>query len=181
MAAVKVKAKSTAKKAKKSVAAKKPVRTTVAKKTAAKKTAAKPKAKRAAKSVNVAAKAESKVTSLFADFQDKAEQARATGKKAGLAYLGMYGTAYDFAKEQYQKAVEAQESRIDSLVKRGEAVQGSAKTRMDDIELPKMGTEAMKEMLQKRVDEAKDRAEDVADNAAAKFEELKGKIIPASA
>ena len=109
MAAAKVKAKSTAKKAKKSVAAKKPVRKTVAKKTAAKKTAAKPKAKRAAKSVNVAAKAESKVTSLFADFQDKAEQARATGKKAGLAYLGMYGTAYDFAKEQYQKAVEAQE------------------------------------------------------------------------
>lgn len=185
-----VKAKSKASKAKKAVASKKPV----ARKKVAKKVAAKPARKRAAKkpAAKVVAKSESRVAELLADFRAKAtqtaEQAQATGKKAGLAYLGMYGTAYDFAKDQYAKAVDAREARIASFVKRGEAVQDEAKAALEGIELPKsvrdmkeLDADAVKDMIKARVEDAKSRADEMGDMASAKFEELKGRVMPASA
>ena len=192
-----VKAKSKASKAKKAVASKKPV----ARKKVAKKVAAKPARKRAAKkpaakAAKVVAKNESRVAELLADFRaqmvqkasQSAEQAQATGKKAGLAYLGMYGTAYDFAKDQYAKAVDAREARIASFVKRGEAVQDEAKAALEGIELPKsvrdmkeLDADAVKDMIKARVEDAKSRADEMGDMASAKFEELKGRVMPASA
>lgn len=185
-----VKAKSKASKAKKAVASKKPV----ARKKVAKKVAAKPARKRAAKkpaakaAAKVVAKNESRVAELLGDFRAKAEQARATGKKAGLAYLGMYGAAYDFAKDQYAKASDAREARIASFVKRGEAVQDDAMAALDGIELPKsvrdmkeLDADAVKDMIKARVEDAKSRADEMGDIASARFEELKGRVMPASA
>lgn len=207
MAAAKKVATKTAKKpatktsiAKKSTAKRAPAKRTAAKKTlASKKTAASKKVaatRKSAKAKQTAA--ESKVNDLFDNFQDKAEQAKSNGKKAGLAYLGLYGKAYDFAKEQYAKAVSERESRFEALVKRGESVQHKAQSRIDDIELPEfeMPSVSMSDMTAKNakkviqdgvdkvkqgVESAKEKTEEFVEVASAGFEELKDRVSPAKA
>lgn len=192
------KVKTTAKKASKAVAKKASAKKAVVKKTATKKSpvrkvVAKKTAKPRKAAAKVEAKVESKAAELFADFQAKAEQAAVVGKKAGLAYLGMYGKAYDFAKDQYAKAVEAQEANFAALVKRGEVVQDDAKARIDDFdlpefELPAMDAESVKGRMKARVtaiksqvETAKDKTEELVDVATTKLDELKDKMMPTSA
>ncbi len=164
------------------------------------KTARKTVAKKTAKINAKSAQTESKAAELLADFQAKAEQARQAGAKAGLAYLGMYGKAYDFAKDQYEKALsaqakafEVQESRFQELVKRGEKVRGSAQARMDDLDLPSfdmadMDADSIKDLVKSGVNEVKsqvetvkDKTDDMVEVATAKFDELKDKMMPAAA
>ncbi len=163
--------------AKKTTAKKTPAKRKPAakKKPVARKTKAKATAKKAAK------KAESPVAELFDKFQERAEQARENGKKAGLAYIGMYGAAFDFAKSQYEKAVDANEGRFDEWVKRGEVVQKDAKARIDDMELPEFDADKMSESVKQRIESMKEQAEEMFDSANSRFEELRERMAPGKA
>ena len=168
---------------------------TAAKKSTAKKTPAKRKpaakkkpvarkkavSKTKATAKKTAKKADNNVSELFDKFQERAEQARENGKKAGLAYLGMYGAAFDFAKEQYQKAVDANEGRFDEWVKRGEVVQKDAKARIEDLELPEFDADKMSESVKQRIESLKEQAEEMMDTAQDRIEELRERVAPSKA
>jgi len=170
------------------------------KKPAAKKSAAakKPVAeKKVAKAVAKVAVEEktSRITELFANFKDKAGQSRESGKKAGLAYLGVYGKAYDFARAQYEKAQQAQSERFEDLVVRGGQLQEQADSKIKSLDLPEFDlssldaeslkarvqeqVEAARARVETRVESARDAAESAAEVASEKFDEFKARILPA--
>jgi hypothetical protein len=102
------------------------------------------------------------------DFATRAQEA---GRNAFLASLGFYGKAFDQAQDQFssmQDQLEERRKKADKmykeLVKRGKKVEKKAKSRFDDIELPKLELNSLtdRKKLEKRLDKAK-----------ARFEELK--------
>ena len=123
----------------------------------------KPVAKRKAATRKPAAKKSS------VEFADRAQEA---GRNAFLAGLGFYGKAYDQAQEQFsnlQDQLEDRRKKADKLykelVKRGKKVEKDAKGALED--LPKLELDSLtdRKKLDKRLDKAK-----------ARFEELKESV-----
>ena len=128
-------------------------------------TAKKPAAKRRPASQKAAS---SKTTT---DFSARAQEA---GRKAFLAGLGFYGKAFDQAQEQFdslQGRLEERRKKADKLyrelVKRGEKVEKKAKSRIDDIELPKLELESLTD---------RKKLEAQLDRARTRFDELKNSV-----
>jgi hypothetical protein len=144
-------------------------------KTAAKKTTA--KRKPAAKKTTTRKTAPKKAPTLQSRVTDAA-------RNAFLANLGFYGMAYDQVQDQVktvekeltsrrkqvEKELTARRKQADKLyadmVKRGEKVEKTAKTAIDDLEMPKLEVPT--------IDRAKLEAQ--LEKAKARFEELKGSI-----
>ena len=158
---------------KKATAKKAAAKKVAAKKTVAKKTAVKTKAKAKAK-----AKAQPKAK---ASSKKRARPAAVdTGRKALLAGLGVYGTAYDQVLEQFagmQEQVDDAQNRLSasrkqaeaiyqSLVKRGSAVEKDALRALADLELDSLADRTKLEAQMKK--------------AKARFDQLKAKFGKAS-
>lgn len=170
---------------------------TAAKKTSAKKsTAKKSTGKKAANKTVATRKTASKknesidlkgrVEQLLEDMKQRAETAKEQQQKAGLATLGAYGKAYDFAVEQINKAKEQRDERVTELVKRGEQVRDQAKERLDDIDMPKLNMDSLKmdsvkDSVQEQVDSLKESVEDMREKMNDSFENMKEKMTPAKA
>jgi predicted nuclease with TOPRIM domain len=99
----------------------------------------------------------------------------------------VYGKAYDFAVEQYEKASQNREARFDALVARGEVVQSVAKERLKtlkvpslkDIKVPSLKIEDVKASLKDNVQTLKNTVEETREKVQSSFEQLKEKVIPA--
>jgi hypothetical protein len=94
------------------------------------------------------------------------ERARTVGRNAFLASLGFYGKAFD----EMQVRLDKLQTRLDArgkaaevayaeLVKRGTKVEKDAKSRISDIELPKLELDALKDRkkLEARLEQARTR------------------------
>ena len=138
-------------------------------KTAAKRKPA-TKRKPVAKRKVAARKSAAKKSSV--EFSDRAQEA---GRNAFLAGLGFYGKAYDQAQEQFssiQDQLEERRKKADKLykelVKRGKKVEKDAKEALDD--LPKLELDSLtdRKKLDKRLDKAKARFEDLKESVGIK-------------
>ena len=137
--------------------------------TAKRKPARKPAARKAPASPTSARKTAARKSTP--DFSARAQEA---GRNAFLAGFGFYGKAFDQAQEQFetlQSRLEDRRKKADKLykelVKRGAKVEKQAKSRIDDIELPKLELESLTD---------RKKLEAQLDKARARFEELKGSV-----
>ena len=108
---------------------------------------------------------------------DFAANDQETGRNVLLAGLGFYGKAYDQAQEQIeslQKRLETRRKKADKmykeLVKRGEKVEKDARGVIKDIDLPKLELDDLtdRKKLEKRLNKAKARFEDLKDSVSFK-------------
>lgn len=63
---------------------------------------------------------------VTAKTETQTEKATAMLRKGVLAYVGMYGTAYDSAQSRFNKAREATDGLFDTLVEKGEKIETQA-------------------------------------------------------
>ena len=59
-------------------------------------------------------------------------KARKVARTGALAYVGMFGMAFDFASKRVSKLTEGREELMADLVKRGETLEGQALTAAND-------------------------------------------------
>lgn len=102
-----------------------------------------------------AKKEEKKVVSL--------EQVRGNLKKAGYAYLGIFGKTYDEAQNLVEELRGRADKGFDSLVGRGEKLETELKDNLKKVELPKMP-----ERVTEAVEKAKENFESLTEKFAPK-------------
>ena len=149
-----------------------------AKKAAPKRKAkAAPKRKPAAKRIPAAKKAAPKKAAPKKSAPDFAARAQEAGRNAFLASLGFYGKAYDQAQEQFdsiQDELAARRKKADKLykelVKRGQKVEKQARSRIDDLDLPKIELDSLtdRKQLEAQLNKARTRFEELKDSLKAK-------------
>ena len=149
-----------------------------AKKAAPKRKAkAAPKRKPAAKRIPAAKKAAPKKAAPKKSAPDFAARAQEAGRNAFLASLGFYGKAFDQAQEQFdsiQDELAARRKKADKLykelVKRGQKVEKQARSRIDDLDLPKIELDSLtdRKQLEAQLNKARTRFEELKDSLKAK-------------
>jgi len=82
-----------------------------------------------------AAKATKKTVNKTVDTVEKETlKASAIIRKGALAYVGLYGAAYEQAQTRFAQVREARLDMFEKLVKRGEKIEADAKARIEDVQ-----------------------------------------------
>jgi len=82
-----------------------------------------------------AAKATKKTVNKTVDTVEKETlKASAIIRKGALAYVGLYGAAYEQAQTRFAQVREARLDMFEKLVKRGEKIEADAKARFEDVQ-----------------------------------------------
>jgi len=82
-----------------------------------------------------AAKATKKTVNKTVDtVEEETLKASAIIRKGALAYVGLYGAAYEQAQTRFAQVREARLDMFEKLVKRGEKIEADAKARFEDVQ-----------------------------------------------